>query len=87
MMFSRRGAGRPDVAARLAAVIPTLTFLLGRGNAVAGPAWQAIQPDLVDRSVLPQAAVFNGVGMNLVLAVGPALGGSSSRPPARLGSR
>jgi MFS family permease len=57
------------------AVILTLTFLLGCGNAVAGPAWQAIQPDLVDRGVLPQAAALNGVNMNLARAVGPALGG------------
>ena len=56
-------------------VILTLTFLLGCGNAVAGPAWQAIQPDLVDRAVLPQAAALNGVNMNLARAVGPALGG------------
>ena len=57
------------------AVILTLTFLLGCGNAVASPAWQAIQPDLVDRDVLPQAAALNGVNMNLARAVGPALGG------------
>jgi MFS family permease len=57
------------------AAILTLTFLLGCGNAVASPAWQAIQPDLVDRAVLPQAAALNGVNMNLARAVGPALGG------------
>jgi MFS family permease len=57
------------------AVILTLTFLLGCGNAVASPAWQAIQPDLVDREVLPQAAALNGVNMNLARAIGPALGG------------
>ena len=32
------------------ALILALTFALGCGNAIAGPAWQAIQPDLVDRS-------------------------------------
>jgi MFS family permease len=57
------------------AVILTLTFVLGCGNAVALPAWQAIQPDLVDRTVLPQAAALNGVNMNLARAVGPAIGG------------
>jgi MFS family permease len=57
------------------AVVLTLTFLLGCGTAVAGPAWQAIQPDLVDRSVMPQASALNGVNMNLARAVGPALGG------------
>jgi MFS family permease len=57
------------------ALILTLTFFLGCGNAVASPAWQAIQPDLVERAVLPQAAALNGVNMNLARAVGPALGG------------
>lgn len=57
------------------AVILTLTFVLGCGNAVAGPPWQAIQPDLVDRAMLPQAAALNGVNMNLARAVGPAIGG------------
>ncbi len=56
-------------------VILTLTFLLGCGNAVAGPAWQAIQPALVDRALLPQAAALNGVNMNLARAIGPAIGG------------
>jgi MFS family permease len=68
-------AGTTFLGAASPAVILTLTFLLGCGNAVASPAWQAIQPDLVDRSVLPQAAALNGVNMNLARAVGPALGG------------
>jgi MFS family permease len=58
-----------------AAIVLSLIFLVGCGTAVAGPAWQAIQPDLVDRSQLPQAAALNGVNMNLARAVGPALGG------------
>jgi MFS family permease len=33
-----------------------LTFLLGCGTALMGPAWQAIQPELVDRSQLGQAS-------------------------------
>ena len=56
-------------------VVLSLTFLLGCGTAIAGPAWQAIQPELVDRSMLPQAAALNGVNMNLARAVGPAIGG------------
>ena len=39
------------------------------------PAWQAIQPDLVERAVLPQAAALNGLNMNVARAVGPAIGG------------
>src|SRR5690349_20907670 len=57
------------------ALILTLTFALGCGNAVASPSWQAIQPDLVDRSALPQAAALNGLNMNIARALGPAIGG------------
>jgi MFS family permease len=56
-------------------LILALTFALGCGNAVAAPAWQAIQPDLVERAVLPQAAALNGLNMNVARAVGPAVGG------------
>ena len=57
------------------ALILGLTFALGCGNAVASPVWQAIQPDLVDRELLPQAAALNGLNMNVARAVGPAVGG------------
>jgi predicted MFS family arabinose efflux permease/quinol monooxygenase YgiN len=57
------------------ALILGLTFALGCGNAIAAPSWQAIQPDLVDRALLPQAAALNGLNMNLARAVGPAIGG------------
>jgi MFS family permease len=56
-------------------LILALTFALGCGNAVAGPSWQAIQPDLVDRKHLPQAAALNGLNMNVARAIGPAVGG------------
>ena len=42
---------------------------------MAGPSWQAIQPDLVDRGLLPQAAALNGLNMNVARAMGPAIGG------------
>ena len=61
--------------AATALIVLSLIFLVGCGTAVAGPAWQAIQPSLVDRAALPQAAALNGVNMNLARAVGPALGG------------
>jgi len=57
------------------ALILGLTFALGCGTALSAPAWQAIQPDLVDRQLLPQAAALNGLNMNLARAVGPAIGG------------
>ncbi|QLJ06500.1 MFS transporter [Streptomyces sp. NEAU-sy36] len=53
-----------------------LTFLLGCGTALMGPAWQAIQPELVAREQLGQAAALGAVNMNLARAVGPALGGA-----------
>jgi MFS family permease len=53
-----------------------LTFLLGCGTALMGPAWQAIQPELVERRRLAQAAALGAVNMNLARALGPALGGA-----------
>ncbi|GGM06800.1 MFS transporter [Streptomyces fumigatiscleroticus] len=53
-----------------------LTFLLGCATALMGPAWQAIQPELVKREQLGQAAALGAVNMNLARAVGPALGGA-----------
>lgn len=53
----------------------TLTFLLGCGAAVTAPAWQAIQPELVDRSQIPAAAALGGMNINVARAVGPALAG------------
>lgn len=51
------------------------TFLLGVGAALSAPAWQAIVPQLVDRSDLAAAVAVNSAGFNLARAVGPALGG------------
>ncbi|MFJ4655416.1 MFS transporter [Nocardia sp. NPDC088792] len=51
-------------------------FLLGCGQALTGPAWQAIQPDLVPRSQIPAAAALSSMGMNVGRAVGPALAGA-----------
>ncbi|MFB6889039.1 MFS transporter [Kitasatospora sp. NPDC056327] len=53
-----------------------LTFLLGCGTAVMGPAWQAVQPSLVDRRQLGQVAALGAVSMNTARAVGPAIGGA-----------
>ena len=71
----RAGGERPSSASRPRRWVLLLTFVLGCGNAVAAPAWQAIQPDLVERSLLPQAAALNGLNMNVARAVGPAIGG------------
>ncbi|WP_413754008.1 MFS transporter [Streptomyces sp. R-74717] len=58
------------------ALLLGLTFLLGCGTALMGPAWQAIQPELVERRQLGQAAALGAVNMNLARALGPALGGA-----------
>src|SRR6185437_6601975 len=52
-----------------------LTFFLNIGSAMNNPAWQAIVPELVPRSELPDAISINSAGFNLARAVGPALGG------------
>jgi len=52
-----------------------LTFALGLGSTMNGPAWQAIVPELVPRKDLPSAIALNSVGFNLARSVGPALGG------------
>ncbi len=52
-----------------------LTFALGLGAAMNGPAWQAIMPELVPKSELPPAIALNSAGFNLARSVGPALGG------------
>src|SRR5919112_3765846 len=46
-------------------VLLALTFALGTGFAAMLPSWQAIQPDLVSRSELPQAITLAGVNVNL----------------------
>src|SRR3954462_13788629 len=52
-----------------------LTFGIGLGSALLRPSWQAVQPELVEREEIPQAAALNGVSMNMARAVGPAIGG------------
>src|SRR3954454_6416845 len=52
-----------------------LTALLATGQALAAPCFQAVQPELVPREELPQAALLNGANANVARAVGPAVGG------------
>ena len=56
-------------------VLLWLTFALGLGATMNGPAWQAIMPELVPKSELPAAIALNSMGFNVARAVGPALGG------------
>ena len=52
-----------------------LTFTLGLGTAMNGPAFQAILPELVPRHEIPAAVTLVSVAVNVSRAVGPALGG------------
>jgi MFS family permease len=56
-------------------ILLCLTFSLGLGGALNGPAWQAIVPELVPRAELAAAVSLNSVGFNVARAVGPAIGG------------
>ena len=51
------------------------TFLIGAGQALYNPPWQASMGDLVPRADLPSAVTLNSVGFNLMRSVGPAAGG------------
>jgi MFS family permease len=53
----------------------SLTFALGVGSAMNGPAWAAAVPELVPREELASAVALNSVGFNIARAIGPALGG------------
>ncbi|WP_433655870.1 MFS transporter [Nocardia sp. CA-128927] len=57
------------------AVLLTLLFLIGCGQALTGPAWQAIQPELVPREQIPSAAALGSMSINIGRAVGPAIAG------------
>src|SRR5690349_189927 len=50
-----------------------LLALMAIGQALSMPSFQAIQPELVSREEIPQAALLNGVNMNVGRAIGPAL--------------
>ena len=57
------------------AVLLGLTFALGVGGALMGPAWQAIQPDLVPAREFGQAVALSSLTFNVGRALGPALAG------------
>jgi MFS family permease len=52
-----------------------LTFIGGVGAALAGPAWQAIVPELVPRQDIKSAVALNSLGVNIARSIGPAAGG------------
>lgn len=52
-----------------------LTFALGFGSALNGPAWQTATPEMASRDELPAVIALNGVQFNIARAIGPAIGG------------
>ncbi len=56
-------------------VLLLLLFLIGCGQALTAPAWQAIQPDLVPPEQIPAAAALGSMSMNGARAIGPAIAG------------
>src|SRR4030095_6733827 len=52
-----------------------LIAVMGVGQALSVPSFQAIQPELVCRSEVPQGAVLHGANIHVGRAVGPAVGG------------
>ncbi|MCZ9881730.1 MFS transporter [Arthrobacter sp. B2a2-09] len=56
-------------------VVLVLLFLMGCGQALTAPAWQAIQPSLVPRAQIPAAAALGSMNVNVGRAAGPAIAG------------
>lgn len=53
----------------------SMAFLMGLGEALNGPAWLAITPEMVPSKEVKAAITLNGAGFNVSRAVGPALAG------------
>jgi MFS family permease len=52
-----------------------LSFSLGLGAALGGPAFQAVLPELVSREEVPDAIALNSMQFNVARGIGPAIGG------------
>jgi MFS family permease len=57
------------------ALLLALTALLAVGSSLSLPTFKAVQPELVPRDEVPDAAVLNGVSSNLARTLGPAMAG------------
>lgn len=53
-----------------------ILFAIEVFDALAGPAWQTLIPEMVGPKEMRSAITLNSVGMNVARAVGPALGGA-----------
>ncbi|WP_308201003.1 MFS transporter [Actinoplanes sp. M2I2] len=57
------------------ALLLFFTFLLGVGQALTLPSWQAVIPEVVPRDELPAASALGAVNTNLARSAGPAVAG------------
>ncbi|GAA4162932.1 MFS transporter [Phytohabitans flavus] len=57
------------------ALLLTLTFLLGTGQALTLPAWAAVIPQLVPREQIRSASSLGAISVNVARAIGPAVAG------------
>ena len=55
-------------------ILLALTFMLGMGNAMSGPAFLRVLPELVPGEQMPSAMALNSIALNVARALGPALG-------------
>ena len=79
LLLSFGGASLLSALALLGLVTPPLllllTFLIGSGMALYGPAWQASVSEQVPTEVLPSAIALNSISFNIARSFGPAIGG------------
>ncbi|WP_102223971.1 MFS transporter [Acidimangrovimonas sediminis] len=52
------------------------TFLIGCGQALNNPSWQASMGDIIGKEELGKAVLVNSMGFNMMRSVGPAIGGA-----------
>jgi MFS family permease len=52
-----------------------MSFSVGLGSALGGPASQAMVPELIPRDDVPEAVALNSIQFNIARGIGPAIGG------------
>lgn len=57
------------------ALLLVMTFLIGAASAIQLPAYQALVPEIVPRSMIRDAAGLSSIGVNIARAIGPAVAG------------
>jgi MFS family permease len=79
LLISLSGASMLSALAFFELISPTvlllLTFVIGSGMALFGPAWQASVSEQVSVEALPSAVALNSISFNIARSFGPAIGG------------